>query len=395
MYCFLAAAGWLHAEPAAAPVIDPAAGTELDAIRDAYAKLSSLKLSGQMSFYGEIMGKTDLQAAVFAGTFTEPNRFRHEIKDQALVISDGRKAYLFVPKAQKYVEDEAPADRAAFAQTNAQIRSVLQQQNPSLYLALSRDARAEILDGVERVSRRDDVQLDGGAFTVLELVQPAGDVTLIVDPQTHLLRQVKVDRRKTLEKQGVPAVASAMVTVDYTSVEPNQAAPNEQYTWSPPPGATPARGGDAGDGDQHPLQGKRAPDFTLSDLEDKPVRLADLKGSVVVLDFWATWCGPCREALPHLQKLQRDLGPQGAKFFAVNVEEPKEKAAEFVREQKLELRVLLDEKGETGKAFGVSGIPQTVVIGKNGAIQRILVGFDPATTERELREAISQALSGR
>lgn len=393
--CCLAVASVLRAEPASGPVVDPAAEKILDSIRDAYAGLSSLQLSGQMSFYGEIMGKTDMQAVAFTSAFAGPNRFRHEIKDQTLVVSDGKKAYLYVPKVQKYVEAEAQPDRAAFAQTDAQIRSVLQQQNPSLYLALSPDARGEILDGVKRLSVGKRLQLDGREFLVLELEQDAGDVTLVVDPQTHLLRQVKVDRRKTLHSQGVPAVTSAMVTIDYTSVEPDRPAPDAQYSWAPPAGATAARTGAAAGDEQHPLQGKKAPDFALPDLDGQVVGLPDLKDTVIVLDFWASWCGPCREGLPHLQKLQAELGPKGANFFAVNVSEPRDKAAEFMQQNKLDLRVLLDEKGEVSKAYGVSGIPQTVVIGKDGVIRKILVGFDPASTERQLRQAVSKALGGR
>jgi peroxiredoxin len=144
------------------------------------------------------------------------------------------------------------------------------------------------------------------------------------------------------------------------------------------------------------LEGKAAPDFTMKSTDDKDVKLADLKGSVVLLDFWATWCPPCRESLPHLQKIHDDkaLADKGLKVYAVNLREDKDKAKGYVDENKLTFPVLLDKEGATAKAYLVSGIPTTIVIGRDGKIAKAFVGFGDES-EKEIRSAVNDALKAK
>jgi peroxiredoxin len=363
----------------------------------AYALLKSLELAGTLSFESNVMGKTESRAVAFSAAFAAPNRFRHEMKDQNLVVCTGARAYLFVPAAHKYVESEAPVERASLlAKLNEQLRDVLRQQNPSLTFALCNDAKRELLDGAQRITKLDDAALDGRSFATLEIERPDATIRLLIDPQTHLLRRASFDVAGSLRRRGVPDVVGAVVTIDYTTVKPDAPVPDAHFAWTPRADAIAVRPEvtltAAEGGAPKPLEGKPAPDFTLNDLSDKPVHLGDLKGSVVVLDFWATWCGPCREGLPHLDKINADFAARGLKTFAVNLKEPKEKAQTFLTEQNLSLPVLLDEQGATAEKYGVSGIPHSVVIGKDGVIRRVFVGFNPETGEADLRKAVEAAL---
>jgi thiol-disulfide isomerase/thioredoxin len=122
--------------------------------------------------------------------------------------------------------------------------------------------------------------------------------------------------------------------------------------------------------------GQAAPQFKLPDLSGREVSLDQLKGKVVMLDFWATWCGPCRMTMPLLEKLQREY-PNALVLLAVNLREPKDTVRDYVRKQSINSQVLLDEEGSVGDAYGAVGIPTQVLIDKNGIVRDIQEGFNP------------------
>lgn len=142
------------------------------------------------------------------------------------------------------------------------------------------------------------------------------------------------------------------------------------------------------------LVGKAAPDFTLQTLDGKQVKLSDQKGSVVVLDFWATWCPPCRKSLPHLQSISqdKDLAEKGLKVYAVNAREEKGKVEAFMKQNNYSFAVPMDKDGDVLKAYLVSGIPTTVVIGGDGKIRNAFIGYGGDESAKEMDEAIQAAL---
>jgi len=122
--------------------------------------------------------------------------------------------------------------------------------------------------------------------------------------------------------------------------------------------------------------GGSAPTFELSDLRGQTVSLAQFKGKVVILDFWATWCGPCRMSMPVLEKLQKEY-PNDLKLLAINLEEPLDLVRDFVARQNINTTVLLDSEGAVGRIYGSESIPMQVLIDKKGIIRDIKVGFSP------------------
>ncbi|SRR5258706_12388499 len=149
-----------------------------------------------------------------------------------------------------------------------------------------------------------------------------------------------------------------------------------------------------GEDDTNSLVGKPAPDFTLQTLDSKEVKLSELKGDVVVLDFWATWCPPCRKSLPHLNKVanDKDLAEKGLKVYAVNCREGKDKAEAYLKKNNLELNVPLDSNGATMKDYMVKGIPTTVIVGRDGTVKKVFVGFGGEESEKQLDEAVAEAI---
>jgi peroxiredoxin len=118
-----------------------------------------------------------------------------------------------------------------------------------------------------------------------------------------------------------------------------------------------------------------APAFELADLAGQTVRLGDFRGRVVLLNFWATWCVPCREEMPALQTLAKELGPRGLAVVAVNFKEPRREVESFVREHDLRFPMLLDAEGRTSERYQVFALPTTVVVDRRGMLVGTVLGI--------------------
>ncbi len=139
------------------------------------------------------------------------------------------------------------------------------------------------------------------------------------------------------------------------------------------------------------LVGKPAPDFALPDLNDKEVRLSDFLGKVVILDFWATWCGPCVTEIPHFIELQKAYEEQGFKMVGIAVDrEGKEVVAPFVEEHGVDYTVLIGNREVSELYGGVRSIPTTLVINREGTISKRYVGYQGKSVfESDLKELLS------
>ena len=109
---------------------------------------------------------------------------------------------------------------------------------------------------------------------------------------------------------------------------------------------------------------------------------------MVVLDFWATWCGPCRGWLPIVAKAQRDYASKGLQVYAVNLRESDAKVRDYLTRQKIDVPVLMDRTGSVGADYRASSIPLTVVVGRDGRVVRVLVGLHG---EEDLKDVLHEA----
>ncbi len=124
-----------------------------------------------------------------------------------------------------------------------------------------------------------------------------------------------------------------------------------------------------------PVVGAPAPDFALSTLDGTEVRLADLQGQVVLINFWATWCGPCRLEMPAIEAEYQARKAQGFTVLAVDLDEPADAVAAFVDELDLTFTALLDPGARVFDLYRVRGYPTSYFVNRDGMIDRQHVGY--------------------
>ena len=125
--------------------------------------------------------------------------------------------------------------------------------------------------------------------------------------------------------------------------------------------------------------GDKAPNFKLRNIfTGKAETLSKYRGKVVYLDFWASWCGPCRQSLPMLNQLRQELKRKGFEVVAVNLDENSKDAKRFLQKTPVSYPVLLDPKGKTPNKYDLPGMPTSYLIDKRGKIRAVHVGFKPS-----------------
>lgn len=139
--------------------------------------------------------------------------------------------------------------------------------------------------------------------------------------------------------------------------------------------------------------GARAPDFELPDVQGS-VKLSQAQGKVIYLDFWASWCGPCRESFPWMNNMQAKFKEKGLQVIAINLDAKNEDARKFLSEHQAQFTVLFDPKGATPRQYGVKGMPTSFLIGKDGKVLAQHKGFNEAA-RAELEQKILSALEGQ
>jgi len=120
--------------------------------------------------------------------------------------------------------------------------------------------------------------------------------------------------------------------------------------------------------------GSVAPGFRLRALSGGTGDLGALRGRVVLVNFWATWCAPCVQEMPSLERLHRTLGPEGLAVVGVNVDQDEKAVTDFVAQYGVSFPVLRDEGAHTAAAYRTTGYPETFIVGADGTLLRIVVG---------------------
>ncbi|MHC4081234.1 MAG: TlpA family protein disulfide reductase [Planctomycetota bacterium] len=225
---------------------------------------------------------------------------------------------------------------------------------------------------------RETVTREGRSLEQLQFTGDGGaTVKALVDPETMFLERVDLER---VDRNGARMIMTA-------SMSPKRLERLPQPISFDPEGRRVVE----------TLQdvmvlgrGDAAPDFTLPTLDGEQVTLSDHRGSLVVVDFWATWCRPCRLGLPKLQQFDNWARQEGlaVKVIPVNVgervranEDKKNLVEKYWKGQGFKMKTVMDYDNSTAMAFEIGPIPHTVVVGPDGIIRHVEVGFRPALTD--------------
>lgn len=139
--------------------------------------------------------------------------------------------------------------------------------------------------------------------------------------------------------------------------------------------------------------GKPAADFSLSDASQKTIKLGELRGKVVLIDFWASWCEPCLRELPELEKLHKQLASRGVVVIGINIDRERKNADELAARLKLSFPLLYDPKGQVAELYDPPKMPTSYVVDQQGVVRLVNEGFAGAADMVKLKAAIEQLLA--
>ncbi len=134
-----------------------------------------------------------------------------------------------------------------------------------------------------------------------------------------------------------------------------------------------------------------APDFTLKSMTGENVKLSELRGNVVMINFWASWCGPCRQEMPLLDDFYKKYNKLGFVLLGVNVEEDSSKAANYLKEVPVSFPILYDNTNKVSKMYDIDAMPSTVLVDRNGNMRFLHRGYKPGD-ENEYKKLMKKLM---
>ncbi|MBN1346336.1 MAG: redoxin domain-containing protein [Phycisphaerae bacterium] len=327
-----------------------------------------------------------------------------EGKDNGILVADGKTLYSYIAATNEILKDDVPVGAADLLTGESKARSMRLRSGffggPSLVPRLLADqSYAEIVKEIETGSNVGTVEFDKTKCDLLKFTQKrmTWDMLIASGDKPVIM---KIESRWTMPSRSEGKSGGGfVVTAVYEKWGVNTPLPEDMFKFTPPAGAveagaTPPKRGGSPVG-SHPTVGKPAPDFELNLLDGGKLKLSDQKGkNVVILDFWATWCGPCRKALPVIAGVAEAYKTKGVVFCAVNIQETPEAIKAFMKKQDLACSVGLDTDAAVAKRYGVSGIPHSVIIGKDGNVQAVHIGLAPGL-KGQLTKELDTLLAGK
>jgi peroxiredoxin len=330
------------------------------------------------SVYTKRAACPETERAEYKFAFERPNHLAMSMKlcDESLdATADGNKVLLALKSTKEYEIRNEPEDLGTFV-------GWLTQQ-PAFRRLFSRQLTAGWLENVHCASCSQE-EANGRPCDRLEMTFSRTDLTIWFEQgDVPIPVRLTADLSRTLN-QPKGALTTEILWKDWNTDKQDMSGmfevkPPQAYREVKAFGEDKARALDeqAGHASNRALLGRHAPPFLLELLDNTSTGLRDHIGKdTVLLEFWSTYCGPCRCSLRDIENLLPRLKKENTAVYAVNLMEPREKVADFIDKMRVKIPVALDPKGELAEQLRLEAVPTSVLIGRDGSIQAVHVGYD-------------------
>jgi peroxiredoxin/outer membrane lipoprotein-sorting protein len=360
----------------------------IEQVERTYRGLTRYYIEGTVRLMSQGGGRDQVFDIPVVVAVSKPWRSRIELHHQAVgmqLVSDSAGTVVFTSQSNSWMR--RPRAETADDPSGSPAGSPLAR-----YFNLTQDAQAV------RWVRREAVTVNG-APVVADVVEAqfTPPDQLQADSTTRTRNTFWIDAARGLVLRDSmylevrrPDQTLVMVqTSQFPRIRVGEALPDSLWTFTPPPGAKEMTAAmRPPEPPRVDMSGQTAPAFSLADMVGKTRSLASYKGKVVMLDFWATWCGPCRITMPHVQKLHREMKAKGLVVLGINLAETPEKIRPFLTKNGYDFPVLLDRQHQVAERYKADAIPTTVIIDRKGTIVAYFTGV---RSEAELREGLKKA----
>jgi peroxiredoxin/outer membrane lipoprotein-sorting protein len=296
-----------------------------------------------------------------------PGKWRWEGGGE-LRVSDGQALWTYRPERGEYTAAEVgttkPAPIVALEQINEDVTAADIAREETLQIA-GKPVDCYVI----QVERRE---------------WPAG-----IDPATSFA-MYRIDKKTFVVHKQVEYTPNSAHTLLYSFLKWNEAVPEELFAFHPPEGSKKVAAFAAAEGGSEgaAMTGTEAPDFTLKNVDGQAVDLKSYRGKVVLVDFWATWCPPCQEEMPHLEQMHRELREKGLVVLGLDVGESAETVRDFAREHHYTFTLLLGAEPEIAARYHVDGYPTVFLVDRAGKIAGRYSGVPQADLRAEVERVL-------
>lgn len=387
-------AGWLKAEVASEtraaatrPTADPRAARVLRQTLEKYHGYRTYQEQATLSFVTvDARGVETAKRFDSKLVFERPNKILF-VWFTFTLTCDGRRCQVYYPSHQQYTDRPAPARIDMAFLKDAAMNEFL----PIVLGALvNRRPYESLVASIEGLTDEGVVEKEGRKLHRIAYLEGPARWDLLIDTETLLFKRITVSPRKVKNNRWE-------IRIDYSKVSVNEPVPEGAFKITPPAGARKVERISLTRQLDYARLGQAFPDTALTvNGTKRTARVGELLGSrITFVDFWATWCPPCRAELPELEKIYNEYKSRGFQMIGVNLDaaEGADEVRHVIQEMNLTFPMLLDPESRLSEAMQVKSIPMLVVLDATGKIVEAHVGASP-NTPAELRAIIEAAVNG-